>query len=192
MIVVIDNYDSFTYNLVDYLGKLTETEIRVFRNDRVSVPDVEKLHPEAIVVSPGPKSPSDAGISVELIQRLGPTIPTLGVCLGHQAIGAAFGCEIIRAKVLMHGKVSSIVHRSHDLFINIGSPFTATRYHSLVINPARLTDVIEPIAFSVDDSEIMAVRHVSFPIVGVQFHPESIASPDGLQLLQNFLKFAST
>lgn len=189
MILVIDNYDSFTYNLVDYLGKVSEHEIQVFRNDALSVEDVNTLNPAYIVISPGPKEPKDAGISKDVIQHLGPNIPTLGVCLGHQSIGEVFGGKTIRAKNLMHGKTSQMSHTGHPLFTDVPSPFTATRYHSLVIDEQTFpTAELDIIARSNDDKEIMAVAHKRFPIYGLQFHPESICSPDGLKMLENFLK----
>lgn len=189
MILVIDNYDSFTYNLVDYLGKVSDHEIQVFRNDALSVEDVNTLNPAYIVISPGPKEPKDAGISKDVIQHLGPNIPTLGVCLGHQSIGEVFGGKTIRAKNLMHGKTSQMSHTGHPLFTDVPSPFTATRYHSLVIDEQTFpTAELDIIARSNDDKEIMAVAHKRFPIYGLQFHPESICSPDGLKMLENFLK----
>jgi anthranilate synthase/aminodeoxychorismate synthase-like glutamine amidotransferase len=188
MILVIDNYDSFTYNLVDYLGKVSEHEIKVYRNDALSVEDVKEMKPDYIVISPGPKEPKDAGISKQVIEQLGPTIPTLGVCLGHQSIGEVFGGKTVRAKNLMHGKTSSMSHTGHPLFSDIASPFTATRYHSLVIDESTFpSDALTVIARSDDDNEIMAVVHKHYPIYGLQFHPESICSPDGLKMLENFL-----
>lgn len=186
MIVIIDNYDSFTYNLVQYFGEF-DPDIRVFRNDAVTVREVEALHPDRIVVSPGPCTPNEAGISVELIRELGPRIPLLGVCLGHQSIGAAFGGDIVRADRIMHGKVSQIYHNNNRLFEGIESPFSATRYHSLVIKPETRPDVLEVIAWT-DADEIMGVMHKQYPIWGVQFHPESILTVRGKQIIQNFLK----
>lgn len=189
MILVIDNYDSFTYNLVDYLGKVSEQEIKVFRNDALTVDEVKALNPAYIVISPGPKEPKDAGISKDVIKELGPIIPTLGVCLGHQSIGEVFGGKTIRAKNLMHGKTSEMSHTGHALFADISSPFVATRYHSLVIEESTFPEAeLEIIARSNDDNEIMAVAHKEHPIYGLQFHPESICSPDGLKMLENFLK----
>ena len=187
MIVVIDNYDSFTYNLVDYLGRLTSTDIQVFRNDKISVKGVKSLKPTCIVISPGPKTPKEAGISKDVIKTLGPDIPILGVCLGHQAIGEVFKSKITNAKQLMHGKTSEIKHSNHRLFKGIDSPFIAARYHSLVIDPNNVSSHLEVIARSVDDHEIMGVRHKKYPIYGVQFHPESICTGVGLRLLKNFL-----
>jgi len=188
MILVIDNYDSFTYNLVDYLGKVSDHNIEVYRNDALTVEDVKSLNPTYIVISPGPKEPKDAGISKSVIQELGPTIPTLGVCLGHQSIGEVFGGNTVRAKNLMHGKTSKMSHTNHGIFKDISSPFTATRYHSLVIDESTFpSSDLDIIARSDDDNEIMAVAHKTHPIYGLQFHPESICSPDGLKMLENFL-----
>lgn len=187
MILVIDNYDSFTYNLVDYFGRLTAEDILVYRNDKISIAKIKELNPNYIVISPGPKTPKEAGISKDVIKTFGQTIPLLGVCLGHQAIGEVFGATIYNAKELMHGKTSPITHYGHALFADIASPFQATRYHSLAIDPATLPTDLEAIAHT-EDGEIMAVSHKIFPIYGVQFHPESICSPDGLTLLNNFLR----
>ena len=189
MILIIDNYDSFTYNLVQYLGELgAEMEIR--RNDAITLKEVEGMWPERIVISPGPCTPREAGISVDLIRTFGGQIPILGVCLGHQAIGEAFGGEVVRAGRLMHGKTSMIEHDGRTVYANIPSPFEAMRYHSLVIRPESLPDVLEITARTHDDAtlEIMGVRHRSLPIEGVQFHPESIMTPVGKSLLKNFLK----
>ena len=185
MIVLIDNYDSFTYNLVQYFGEM-ENDIRVFRNDAITVQGVRELKPDHVVVSPGPCTPSEAGISVELIKQVGPEIPTFGVCLGHQSIGAAFGGNIIRAQRVMHGKTSTITHNRQDCFAGIPSPYTVVRYHSLVIERATLPDVLSVTAES-DDGEIMGVRHKTLPVWGVQFHPESIITEHGHDLLRNFL-----
>ena len=185
MIVLIDNYDSFTYNLVQYFGEM-ESDIRVFRNDAITVQGVRELKPDHVVVSPGPCTPTEAGISVDLIKQVGPEIPTFGVCLGHQSIGQAFGGDIVRADRIMHGKVSEMYHTGHALFAGVPSPFTATRYHSLVIKPETCPACLEVTA-KTKDNEIMAVAHREFPIWGVQFHPESILTPYGKQLLRNFL-----
>jgi anthranilate synthase component II len=184
MIVVIDNYDSFTYNLVQYLGELG-AEVQVFRNDEVTLEEIEALQPTHIVVSPGPGDPGDGGISNEVIRTLGETIPVLGVCLGHQCIGHVYGGKVSRAPRLMHGKTSSVYHQGHGLFAGVPSPFRATRYHSLIVEEP-LPDCLEVIAFT-RDGEVMAVRHREFPVVGVQFHPESILTEHGKRLLQNFL-----
>ncbi|MEP6781055.1 MAG: aminodeoxychorismate/anthranilate synthase component II, partial [Gemmatimonadaceae bacterium] len=190
MILVIDNYDSFTYNLVQYLGELGET-VEVQRNDALSVEDIAALAPEAIVVSPGPCTPAEAGISVPLIQRWGAEIPILGVCLGHQAIGEAYGGNVIRASRVMHGKVSNILHDGTGLFADIPSPLRVMRYHSLIVERASLPSVLEVTAVAADDAtEIHALRHREFPVWGVQFHPESILTQHGKPLLTNFLRMA--
>jgi anthranilate synthase component 2 len=186
MLLMIDNYDSFTYNLVQYLGELGE-DVRVFRNDQITVPEIEQLKPGHIVISPGPCTPNEAGVSVETIQRLGGRIPILGVCLGHQSIGQAFGGKIVRAKQLMHGKTSMIHHAGMGVFAGLPSPFEATRYHSLVIERESLPDVLEITAWT-EDEEIMGVRHKTQAVEGVQFHPESILTQYGHDLLSNFLK----
>ncbi len=193
MILVIDNYDSFTYNLVQYLGELgaefsVAKEIKVFRNDKIDLETVKQLKPDGIVISPGPGRPEDAGISSELIEKLGQDIPILGVCLGHQAIGQVFGGNVICAPVLMHGKTSAIYHNNEGVFAGLENPFTATRYHSLVIERETIPEVLEITAW-VEDGTIMGVRHKEFnQIQGVQFHPESILTDSGKQLLANFLK----
>lgn len=193
MILVIDNYDSFTYNLVQYLGELgTEfsvaADIQVYRNDQISIEQVHQLKPDGIVISPGPGRPEDAGISAQLIQQLGPTLPILGVCLGHQGIGQVFGGKVTAAPTLMHGKTSPIHHTGVGVFRNLENPFTATRYHSLVIERETCPDVLEITAW-VEDGTIMGVRHRNYPhIEGVQFHPESILTTSGKQLLRNFLE----
>jgi anthranilate synthase/aminodeoxychorismate synthase-like glutamine amidotransferase len=189
MIVLIDNYDSFTYNLVQYFGEL-DSDIRVFRNDAIDPEGVRALKPDRIVISPGPCTPKEAGISIEAIRQLGPAIPTLGVCLGHQSIGAAFGGDIVRADRIMHGKVSSIRHNGNRLFRGVPSPFTATRYHSLVIKPETCPKDLEVIA-ETDRKEIMAVAHRQYPIWGVQFHPESILTECGKQIVRNFVEIAT-
>ena len=185
MIVIIDNYDSFTYNLVQYFGEF-EDDIRVFRNDAIGVEGVRALNPARIVVSPGPCTPKEAGISVPLIQALGPEIPLLGVCLGHQSIGAAFGGNVVRAGRIMHGKVSPIQHCGNGLFAGIPSPFTATRYHSLIVERDSRPDALEIIA-ETEEGEIMALAHKEFPIWGVQFHPESILTEAGKRIIGNFM-----
>lgn len=186
MIIIIDNYDSFTYNLVQYFGEF-EQDVRVFRNDKISVAELEALQPDRIVVSPGPCTPFEAGISMEVIRELGPRIPLLGVCLGHQSIGAVFGGEVVRAGVIMHGKISSIKHNGNVLFKDVPSPFTATRYHSLVIKPETCPPCLE-ITAQTEDGVIMAVAHKDHPIWGVQFHPESILTPHGKTMIRNFLR----
>ena len=186
MLLMIDNYDSFTYNLVQHLGEIGE-DIKVFRNDRVTIKDIEELKPEKIVISPGPCTPKEAGDSVDVIKYFAGKIPILGVCLGHQAIGAAFGGDIIRAPRLMHGKTSMIHHDGKTIFKGIPSPFEATRYHSLIIKKETLPDCLEITAWT-DQDEIMGVRHKEFIVEGVQFHPESILTKVGKDLLRNFLK----
>jgi anthranilate synthase component 2 len=192
MLLVIDNYDSFTYNLVQYLGELgTEfpiaQEIQVYRNDQISLDQVRELKPDAIVISPGPGRPDDAGVSLELIRELGPHLPILGVCLGHQSIGQVFGGDIVSAPVLMHGKTSQVTHSGRGVFAGLENPLTATRYHSLVIDQRSFPDVLEITAW-VDDGTIMGVLHRQYPhIQGVQFHPESVLTSSGKQLLRNFL-----
>ena len=184
MLVMIDNYDSFTYNLVQYFGELGQ-EIRVFRNDQVTLEEIEALHPDHIVISPGPGDPNDGGISNEVIQTLGVKTPTLGVCLGHQCMGFVHGGNITRAPRLMHGKTSAIYHKGRGLFSGIPSPFQATRYYSLIVEEP-IPDSLEVTAFT-RDGEIMGLRHKEHPIVGVQFHPESILTEHGKRILQNFL-----
>lgn len=185
---MLDNYDSFTYNLVQYFGEL-KADIKVFRNDVLTVAQVENMRPEKIVISPGPGRPQDAGISVEIIKKLGGKIPILGVCLGHQAIGYAYGGDIIHAHTLMHGKTSKISHDNLEIFKGLTNPFEATRYHSLVIDPKTLPRELEVTATTADsDKEIMAVRHKTFPLWGVQFHPESILTKEGMNILRNFLR----
>jgi anthranilate synthase/aminodeoxychorismate synthase-like glutamine amidotransferase len=186
MLLMIDNYDSFTYNLVQYFGELGE-DVRVFRNDKIAVREIEKLAPDRIVISPGPCTPKEAGISVETIRSFAGKVPILGVCLGHQSIGAAFGGEIIRAPRLMHGKTSLIHHDKKNLFKGLPDPFEATRYHSLLIRKETMPGCLEITAWT-DQGEIMGVRHKEFTIEGVQFHPESILTAVGKDLLGNFLK----
>ncbi len=191
MLLVIDNYDSFTYNLVQYLGELGE-EIVVRRNDEVTLDEIGGMKPRAMVISPGPGVPADAGVTIEAIRRWGPEIPTLGVCLGHQAIGEAFGGEVVRAKAVMHGKTSRIEHDGSGLFAGLPNPMEVMRYHSLVVEPGSLPDELQVLATALDNpSEIHAMRHKSHPIWGVQFHPESIMTPDGKALLANFLRIAA-
>ena len=191
MILMIDNYDSFTYNLVQYLGELG-AEVVVERNDQITIAEIEKLAPELIMVSPGPCTPSEAGISLEVIEHFKGKIPIFGVCLGHQAIGQAFGGDIIRAKKIMHGKTSPVKHIDEGIFAGLPSPFTATRYHSLVIDQETLPDCLEVTAWTETEDgeidEIMGVRHKELAIEGVQFHPESILTDYGHDMLRNFLK----
>ena len=186
MILMIDNYDSFTYNLVQYMGELG-AHIQVERNNCISISEIESLKPEKIVISPGPCTPAKAGISVEVIKNFAGKVPILGVCLGHQSVGAAFGGEIIKAGKLMHGKTSEVRHDGKTLFKNLPNPFTATRYHSLVLNRKTLPDCFEISAES-EDNEIMGIRHKDLSVEGVQFHPESILTPNGKDLLKNFIE----
>jgi anthranilate synthase component 2 len=188
MLLVIDNYDSFTYNLVQYFGELGE-DVQVFRNDDITLEGVERLNPARIVVSPGPCTPNEAGISVPAIKHFAGKVPILGVCLGHQSIGQAFGGKIVHAKQLMHGKTSAIHHHSSSVFRGLPADFQATRYHSLVIERESLPDCLEITAWT-DDGEIMGVRHKTLPIEGVQFHPESILTEHGHAMLKNFLEGA--
>ena len=190
MILVIDNYDSFTWNLVQYLGELG-AELEVRRNDELTVDEIAAMAPERIVISPGPCTPAEAGVSVETIRRLGPTTPILGVCLGHQSIGAAYGGEVVRAGRVMHGKTSPVRHTGQGIFRGVPTPLTVARYHSLVIEPATLPDELEAVAWTDEpgwEQEIQAVRHREHPVWGVQFHPESIASEAGKDILRNFLE----
>ena len=186
MLLMIDNYDSFTYNLVQYFGELGQ-DVRVFRNDRVTLDEVAEMQPDYLVISPGPCTPNEAGISVAAIERFAGKIPVLGVCLGHQSIGQAFGGRIVHARTLMHGKTSMIQHDGRGVFRDLPDPFQATRYHSLVIAPDSVPDCLE-ITARTGDGEIMGVRHRELPVTGVQFHPESIETPCGHQLLENFLE----
>jgi anthranilate synthase component 2 len=193
MILMIDNYDSFTYNLVQYLGELG-AEVETVRNDAVTLADVIAMKPEGIVISPGPCTPNEAGICLELVRGLGPTYPVLGVCLGHQCIGQAFGAKVVRAERVMHGKTSMIFHRSQGVFAGLPQPFEATRYHSLVLQPDSIPECLSVMAWTEfgEGHEIMGVRHVRFNIQGVQFHPESILTRCGHDLLRNFLKSISS
>lgn len=190
MIFLLDNYDSFTYNLYQYLLELGE-EVKVARNDRISVVEIEKLSPAAVMISPGPKRPEEAGISVELIKMLGPKIPILGVCLGHQAIGSAFGAQIVGAKRIMHGKVSAIRHDGKRIFEGLENPFLATRYHSLAVEPSTLPPELE-VSATADDGTVMGLRHRNYPIEGVQFHPESFLTSCGKKLLENFVNMVKS
>jgi anthranilate synthase component 2 len=188
MLLMIDNYDSFTYNIVQYLGELGE-DVQVHRNDRITIPEIEALNPARIVVSPGPCSPEEAGISVAAIRHFAGKIPLLGVCLGHQAIGAAFGGNVVRSSTLMHGKTSPIHHNGQGLFQGLPNPFDATRYHSLVVERATIPDCLEITAW-VGEGEIMGLAHRELPVWGVQFHPESILTVGGMDLLRNFLEMS--
>lgn len=185
MILMIDNYDSFTYNLVQYVGELGE-ELQVYRNDKITLEEIERLAPDYLMVSPGPCTPNEAGISMDAIRHFAGKIPIMGVCLGHQSIGQVFGGKVIRAERLMHGKTSEVLHDGKTIFEGIPSPFTAARYHSLIVEEVSLPDVLE-VSARTAEGEIMAVRHREYPIEGVQFHPESIITQHGKQLLKNFL-----
>ena len=185
MLLVIDNYDSFTYNLVQYFGELG-ADLLVKRNDETSLEEIESLHPERICISPGPRSPKEAGISNEVIRTFGPRLPVFGVCLGHQCMGDVFGGEVVRAGRLMHGKTSPILHDGKGVFLGLPNPFDATRYHSLLVRRETLPECLEVTAWTAEQ-EIMGLRHREFPIHGVQFHPESILTLEGKKLLQNFL-----
>ena len=190
MLVLIDNYDSFTYNLVQYFGEL-ESDIRVFRNDAIDVAGIRALKPDRLVISPGPGTPREAGISIDVIKQLGPEIPLMGVCLGHQAIGDAFGGDVIRASRIMHGKTSEMKHTDNPFFEGVPSPFTAIRYHSLIIKRETCPDCLEITAETADMGEIMAVAHKEYPIWGVQFHTESILTEHGKRMIQNFMTVCS-
>ncbi len=192
MILMIDNYDSFTYNLVQYLGELG-AEVETVRNDAVSVDDVVQMKPDGIVISPGPCTPNEAGICVDMVRALSPTVPILGVCLGHQCIGQAFGAEVVRANRIMHGKTSMIYHRSQGIFAGLPQPFEATRYHSLVLAKDSIPECLSVMAWTEagDDHEIMGLPHAEFNVQGVQFHPESILTTSGHDLLRNFLQTIS-
>jgi anthranilate synthase/aminodeoxychorismate synthase-like glutamine amidotransferase len=186
MIVLIDNYDSFTYNIAQAFGMLG-ANIEVYRNDALTVDELEAMRPSHIIISPGPGTPDDGGISLEVLTKLGTRIPTFGVCLGHQCIGQAFGGKVIRAERLMHGKVSQVYHQNSPLFSGLPSPFEATRYHSLIVEEETIPKCLKVTAFT-DQGEIMALKHTEYPIVGVQFHPESILTTYGPRLMQNFLE----
>jgi anthranilate synthase component 2 len=187
LLLIIDNYDSFTYNIVQYLGILGE-EVVVYRNDAISIEEINTLQPDSLVISPGPCTPKEAGISVAAIKDLAGKLPILGICLGHQSIGAAFGGRISRAGQVMHGKTSQISHNNQDLFKGIPNPFEATRYHSLVIEPDSLPPCLEITASALDDQEIMGIKHRELPVWGIQFHPESILTKSGMKIMDNFLQ----
>ncbi|MED5274487.1 MAG: aminodeoxychorismate/anthranilate synthase component II [Pseudomonadota bacterium] len=190
MILMIDNYDSFTYNIVQYFGELG-AELTVHRNDMIDISEIEKINPEKIVISPGPCTPNEAGISVEVVKRFYKIKPILGICLGHQSIGQAFNCRIITANLIMHVKTSSIFHNENEIFSKVNNPFDATRYHSLVVEKKTLPECLEITAWSKDNNivdEIMGIKHKQYPTYGLQFHPESILTEPGHQLLKNFLE----
>lgn len=195
MILLVDNYDSFTYNLVQRLGEIDPgLDLRVYRNNQITVPEIEALGPSHVIISPGPCTPTEAGISVECVRHFGPRLPVLGVCLGHQSIGQAFGGEIVRAEELMHGKTDHIHHNNHGLYAGLPNPFIATRYHSLVIRPGTLSDDFEICAWTqMADGrrEIMGIRHRTWPLHGVQFHPESFLTDCGTELLRRFIELPS-
>ena len=188
MILLIDNYDSFTYNLVQRLGEIDPgLELRVVRNDQITLEEIEVLRPSRLIISPGPCTPREAGISTQVVERFGPSIPLLGVCLGHQCIGHTFGAQVVRADRIMHGKTSWINHDNKGVYRGLPNPFEATRYHSLVIQPGTLPEDLEVVSWT-DQGEIMGVRHRRFPIEGVQFHPESFLTHEGTRLLKNFIE----
>ncbi|CQR46074.1 Aminodeoxychorismate/anthranilate synthase component 2 [Paraliobacillus sp. PM-2] len=187
MILLIDNYDSFTYNLYQYISELGK-EVTVLRNDQITVDEIHRLHPEAIILSPGPGTPEQAGICMEIVKQLDTSFPILGICLGHQAIGAAYGATISHAKQIKHGKTSKIRHEQDEIFHYLEQPLQVMRYHSLVIKPDTLPKVLQVTATSIDDNEIMAIKHTFLPIYGLQFHPESIGTSTGKQILANFFK----
>jgi anthranilate synthase component 2 len=189
MLLMIDNYDSFTYNLVQYLRELGE-EVVVYRNDKITLAEIEKLQPQRLVVSPGPCSPNEAGISVSAIKHFAGQLPILGVCLGHQSIGQAYGGRIVRAERLMHGKTSPIFHDGRELFAGLPDPFDATRYHSLLVERSTLPECLEITAWT-EEGEIMGMRHLDLPVWGMQFHPESILTVTGMDMLKNFLEMTS-
>jgi anthranilate synthase/aminodeoxychorismate synthase-like glutamine amidotransferase len=188
MILMIDNYDSFTFNIVQYLGQMGE-DVLVFRNDRITLDEINKLQPQAIFLSPGPRTPREAGITVEVIRNFYASFPIMGICLGHQSIGSAFGGEIIRAQRIMHGKTSLVLHDDKTIFAGLPNPFSAGRYHSLVVKRGTLPDCLE-ISAETEDGEIMGLRHRQYPVEGIQFHPESVLTPQGKRVLKNFLKYA--
>ncbi len=187
MILMIDNYDSFTFNIVQYLGQMGE-EVRVFRNDRIKPREIEKLKPKAIFISPGPCSPREAGISVDVIHDFYQTIPIMGICLGHQAIGYAFGGDVVRAGRIMHGKTSPVINDGKTIFKGLPNPFPAGRYHSLLVKRETFPDCLE-ISAHTEEGEIMGLRHKQFPVEGIQFHPESVLTPQGKRIIRNFLKY---
>ena len=187
MILMIDNYDSFTFNIVQYLGQMGE-DVRVYRNDKITIDEIKKLKPQAIFLSPGPCSPREAGITVDVVREFHTTVPIMGICLGHQSIGYAFGGEVVRADRIMHGKISPINHDGKTIFAGLPNPFTAGRYHSLLVRPETLPDCLE-VSASTAEGEIMGLRHKQYPVEGIQFHPESVLTPQGKRIIRNFLKY---
>jgi anthranilate synthase/aminodeoxychorismate synthase-like glutamine amidotransferase len=187
MILMIDNYDSFTFNIVQYLGQMGE-DVRVYRNDKITIDEIKKLKPQAIFLSPGPCSPREAGITVDVVREFHTTVPIMGICLGHQSIGYALGGEVVRADRIMHGKISPINHDGKTIFAGLPNPFTAGRYHSLLVRPETLPDCLE-VSASTAEGEIMGLRHKQYPVEGIQFHPESVLTPQGKRIIRNFLKY---
>jgi anthranilate synthase/aminodeoxychorismate synthase-like glutamine amidotransferase len=187
MILMIDNYDSFTFNIVQYLGQMGE-DVRVYRNDKITLEEIDKLNPQAIFLSPGPRSPREAGITVEVIRRFYKSIPIMGICLGHQSIGFAFGGEVVRARRIMHGKTSLVSNDGKTIFAGLPNPFSAGRYHSLIVKRETLPDCLE-ISAETAEGEIMGLRHRQYPVEGIQFHPESVLTPQGKRIIRNFLKY---
>lgn len=189
MILMIDNYDSFTFNIVQYLGQMGE-DVRVYRNDRITLDEIKKLNPQAIFLSPGPRSPKEAGITVEVIRNFYKSIPIMGICLGHQSIGFAFGGEVVRARSIMHGKTSMMINDGRTIFAGLPNPFSAGRYHSLIVKRETLPDCLE-ISAETSEGEIMGLRHRQYQVEGIQFHPESVLTPQGKRIIKNFLKITS-
>jgi anthranilate synthase/aminodeoxychorismate synthase-like glutamine amidotransferase len=187
MILMIDNYDSFTFNIVQYLGQMGE-DVRVYRNDKITIDEIKKLMPQAIFLSPGPCSPREAGITVDVVREFHTTVPIMGICLGHQSIGYAFGGEVVRADRIMHGKISPVNHDGKTIFAGLPNPFTAGRYHSLLVRPETLPDCLE-VSAQTAEGEIMGLRHKEYPVEGIQFHPESVLTPQGKRIIRNFLKY---
>jgi anthranilate synthase/aminodeoxychorismate synthase-like glutamine amidotransferase len=187
MILMIDNYDSFTFNIVQYLGQMGE-DVRVYRNDKITLEEIKRLKPQAIFLSPGPRSPREAGITVDVVREFCETVPIMGICLGHQSIGYAFGGEVVRAGRIMHGKTSSVNHDGRTLFAGLPNPFTAGRYHSLLVRKETLPECLE-VSATTADGEIMGLRHKQYPVEGIQFHPESVLTPHGKRIIRNFLKY---
>jgi anthranilate synthase/aminodeoxychorismate synthase-like glutamine amidotransferase len=187
MILMIDNYDSFTFNIVQYLGQMGE-DVRVYRNDKITIDEIKKLKPQGIFLSPGPCSPREAGITVDVVREFHTTVPIMGICLGHQSIGYALGGDVVRADRIMHGKISPINHDGKTIFAGLPNPFTAGRYHSLLVRPETLPDCLE-VSARTAEGEIMGLRHKQYPVEGIQFHPESVLTPQGKRIIRNFLKY---